>query len=40
MINYDYDYLKEYCKQNNITLNKDYSQYKITRETIIYDFFH
>jgi len=36
MINYDYDYLKEYCKQNNITLNKDYSQDKITRETIIY----
>jgi predicted nucleic acid-binding protein len=36
MINYDYDYLKEYCKQNNITLNKDYSKDKITRETIIY----
>jgi hypothetical protein len=34
MINYEY--LIEYCKKNNITLNKDYSEDKVTRETIIH----
>ena len=32
---YDYNYLTEYCKQHSITLNKDYSQGKVTRETLI-----
>ena len=30
-IKYDYKYLTEYCNQHNITLTKDYSKYKITR---------
>ena len=34
-IKYDYKYLSEYCKKNNITLNKDYSVDKINRDTII-----
>jgi len=35
VVKYDYKYLTEYCKQYNITLNKDYSKDKVTRETII-----
>ena len=35
-IKYDYKYLSEYCKKNNITLNKDYSVDKINRDTIIH----
>jgi hypothetical protein len=34
-VTYDYNYLTEYCKQYNITLNKDYSKDKVTRETRI-----
>ena len=35
VVKYDYKYLTEYCNQYNITLNKDYSKDKVTRETII-----
>ena len=35
-VKYDYKYLTEYCKQYNITLMKDYSKDKITRNIDIY----
>ncbi len=35
-IKYNYDYLQTYCKENNITLLKDYSNERVNRDTIIY----
>ena len=35
-IKYNYDYLQTYCKDNNITLLKDYSNERVNRDTIIY----
>ena len=29
---YNYEYLQQFCQENNITLSKDYSQEKITRD--------
>ena len=34
-VTYDHNYLTEYCKQHNITLNKNYSQVKVNRDTPI-----
>ena len=34
-VTYDHNYLTEYCKQHNIILNKDYSNNKLNRDTII-----
>ena len=33
---YNYEYLKDYCDVNNVTLNKDYSECFITRNSQIY----
>ena len=35
-VTYDFSYLTEYCNQYNIILNKDYSQVKVNRETIVH----
>ena len=35
-IKYNYDYLQTYCKENNITLLKDYLNEMVNRDTIIY----
>ncbi len=35
-IKYNYDYLQTYCKENNITLLKDYSNERVNRDKIIY----
>jgi hypothetical protein len=32
---YNYEYLQKFCKENEIILGKDYSEEKITRDTII-----
>ena len=34
-IKYDYNRLKQYCKENNIILTKNYSKEKMNRETMI-----
>lgn len=32
---YNYNYLSEYCKENKIILNKDYTLERVNRDTII-----
>lgn len=34
-IRYDYEFLQQFCKENEIDLTKDYSLEKVNRDTII-----